>query len=169
IEWRMVWINRSLIAAEDVVISDAIRAGMTFIDGSLVCEARGSSSYSACDFEAPDPTYPQGRILVAADLGPDFGHSDEAGAENELVVTFRVAVAREASPVNYENEAESSWTPPGEDDPIVDQSTPDPDGDGPSTVEVPPRPTAVPTLSHAGLMLLALLMAMLGRRHLRRG
>ncbi len=168
IEWRMVWINKSLIAAEDVVISDAIRAGMTFIDGSLVCEARGSSSYSACDFEAPDPTYPQGRILVAADLGPDFGHSDEAGAENELVVTFRVAVAREASPVNYENEAESSWTPPGEDDPIVDQSTPDPDGDGPSTVEVPPRPTAVPTLSHAGLMLLALLMAMLGRRHLRR-
>ena len=67
--------------------SDSARYDLTWPTASI-CEARGSSSTTTCIFDAGN-----NRIFWQGTIGPDLGATDEATAQNEVVITFRVNVA----------------------------------------------------------------------------
>jgi len=86
--FRMVWINNQNVETILSRITDSIPAGTTYLSGSLVCEARGSSTTASCTFDSVNK-----RIVWQGMIGPDFGATNEANAANEIVITFRVVVA----------------------------------------------------------------------------
>ncbi|HNO30139.1 MAG TPA: sortase [Anaerolineales bacterium] len=109
IEYRMVWINSGNAAAIDVQVVDSIPVGTTYVTGSIACNPQGSSSNAAsataplnttltnsyCAFDAAG-----GRIQWQGSIGADNGHMTEATAQNEVVITFRVAVDASVNQVN---------------------------------------------------------------------
>ena len=166
IRWTMVWINTSPILAENVQITDIIGEGMTYVEESLECTGLGVTTVSSCVFEAPGGDYPQGRIVVTADMGADPGVFEVADATNALEISFEVGVARSGQASSYENQGEASWTPPGADDPVEATSDAPVDEGGPTEVDVPPV-AAIPSLGHAAMLLLVLLMVGFGMRRTR--
>jgi LPXTG-site transpeptidase (sortase) family protein len=106
LEFRMVWINSSNIAAIDVQVTDNIPAGTTYVPGSIDCDPQGSSSTVnagvvttpvsplgaaapawSCGFDAAN-----NRVQWQGTIGPDDGNLTEAAAANEVIITFRVTV-----------------------------------------------------------------------------
>lgn len=116
LEWRMVWINSGNNAAENVQVTDPIPSGTTYVAGSLACEARGSSSTTTCVFDSVN-----NRIFWQGFIGPDLGASDEATANNEVVITFRVSV-RPA--VGFVSNQASSLTDTNGDGSFADETGP---------------------------------------------
>jgi uncharacterized repeat protein (TIGR01451 family) len=115
LEWRMVWINSGNIAAINVQISDPIPPGTTYVPGSLICQARGSSSTTTCTFDSAN-----NRIFWQGVIGPDLGASNELTAQNEIVIVFRVNVPPTLSHVT--NQAQSLTDTDGDGD-FTDETT----------------------------------------------
>jgi hypothetical protein len=81
----MVWINSANNAASHVQIVDPIPAGMTYVPGSLECDARGDvSTTTTCTFDEPN-----NRTFWEGTIGPDLGATNEGNADNEVVILFR--------------------------------------------------------------------------------
>jgi LPXTG-site transpeptidase (sortase) family protein len=103
LEWRMVWINNHNSANINAIVVDPIPSGTTFVPGSLTCVTRGVSST-----HPPDATYPDycrydtgnNQVSWTGIIGPDRGHTTEATADNEVVITFRVNVPDTVHMVN---------------------------------------------------------------------
>jgi LPXTG-site transpeptidase (sortase) family protein len=91
LRWTMVWINGSNLVAVNASVSDPVPLGTTY-SGSLSCIEAGSTTTATCAFEAPSPSYPRGRVVWSGSLGPDFGATDAATANNELYIRFNVTV-----------------------------------------------------------------------------
>ncbi len=102
LEFRMVWINSGNTLAIDVQVTDQIPTGTTYVAGSLTCVLLGSSLNAAaassplsvtavpssfCGYDSV-----ANRIQWQGSMGPDNGNTTEAGAANEVVITFRVTV-----------------------------------------------------------------------------
>jgi len=83
--WTMVWINDSNVAALDSEVYDPIPAGTTYVPGSVVCIATGTSTTTSCLYNA-------GEIVWTGSIGPDPGATDAASANNEVVISFQVNV-----------------------------------------------------------------------------
>jgi len=123
-QWQMVWINSSTIAAPDVFVFDAIPEGThfeamsagAFVSASGVyCEARGTSSTNIahndnCYYEAPSSTYPRGRVIWKGTVASDAGLNTEETANNEVVIRF-ISVLDNPTLANQEikNQAYSEW------------------------------------------------------------
>jgi LPXTG-site transpeptidase (sortase) family protein len=91
LRWTMVWINNSNLVAVNAAVSDGIPLGTTYA-GSLICTEEGSTTTTSCFYEAPSGSYPRGRIVWTGTIGPDFGATDAASANNELYIQFNVTV-----------------------------------------------------------------------------
>ena len=168
--WTMVWINDNPVNADGVIITDRIAAGMTYVPGTLSCEARGSTQISggSCsdsqNFTAPD------LLSIEANFGPDFSASDEQSADNELLISFEVLVDDLSSEQSLENQATVSWDPDGPGG--ATELTGSTDADD-STAALEPasvffRPTAspapIPTLPLGGLLTLVGVLGLVASR-----
>jgi uncharacterized repeat protein (TIGR01451 family) len=83
IEWRVIWINDSNTVANRVRVIDPIPTGASYDPDSLRCEARGQSTVATCVFEPAN-----NQIVYEGDIAADPGASDEADAQNEVVIVF---------------------------------------------------------------------------------
>ncbi len=114
LQWTVAWINDANTVPVTARSSDPIPAGTTFSatgassgfpvpagapDGStnvgVVCQPDPASTVtttSLCYYEGPTSAFPRGRIIWEGLLGPDFGLTDIAAAQNEIAITFRVDV-----------------------------------------------------------------------------
>ena len=88
VEWRQVWINARNYVPLRVHITDPVQEGTEFIEGSLHCEARGSSVTYVCAYDKNAR-----QVVWIGFIGPDAGAFTEESAHNEVVITFRVKVA----------------------------------------------------------------------------
>ncbi|MFU8765094.1 MAG: hypothetical protein ACNA7T_11240 [Haliea sp.] len=170
ISWTMVWINQSTVVAENVFITDQLPDNMTF-NGNLVCEARGSSviAVDGCNFNSAIGN--QGRIEVLATMGADDGATNEATAENEVVISFDVLVPPSETEAEYFNQAFADWTPEGTLGPVAltGDSTDTPDGvTRVATRVLVPAAVAVPFWSPLHLLLMVLAVMALVRHQGRR-
>ncbi len=95
LEWKMVWINNTNSNAIGVEIRDGIPAGTTYVPDSISCEARGTSSTVDCEFDMLND-----QIFWSGEIGPDRGATDEANADNEVVIMFSVDVPNTLDAVN---------------------------------------------------------------------
>jgi len=90
--WTMVWINATNIVSVNAAVNDEIPVGTTYVPGSLSCTGASSQTTTTnCTFEVPGIT-PRGRVIWSGVIGPDFGATDAASADNELNISFRVTV-----------------------------------------------------------------------------
>lgn len=100
--WQQVWINAGAVLAERVRVIDEIPDGTTYVNGSLECEARGSSSTDVCEYVSGDDS-----VVWEGSIGPDFGATTEDDADNEVVITFRTTVNGGGGEV--ENQSGAYW------------------------------------------------------------
>jgi LPXTG-site transpeptidase (sortase) family protein len=115
LEWRMVWINNHNSDYINARITDLIPTGTTYEDLSLTCEHRGTSTTTICEhYSSPERVYWEGTI------GPDRGATNEATANNEIVITFRVRVP---STVHMVNNRGTSLTDTDGDGDFTDETT----------------------------------------------
>lgn len=114
INWTMVWVNDNIIAANNVYVSDTIKAPMEFVPGSLSCVGEGATSVvpGTCQYAAATKT-----ISVKGNFAADFGKT-VANASHRLFISFKVKVPKTGGPASYENQGTASWTPPGSPGPI---------------------------------------------------
>jgi LPXTG-site transpeptidase (sortase) family protein len=109
-QWTMNWINNSNLLAVNASVNDPIPAGSTFISASglvgLNAPAGGTvngvectynvasttTTTTACYYELPTTAYPRGRIIWQGTIGPDFGVTDPAAANNMIVIRFNAAL-----------------------------------------------------------------------------
>ncbi|MEQ8675604.1 MAG: hypothetical protein RLP44_00810 [Aggregatilineales bacterium] len=85
--YSMVWLNNGNNFPVDAQISDTLPAGTSMIDGSLSCEARGTSTQISCAYNpATNTIFWQGRV------GEDPGATSADNANNEIVISFRVQI-----------------------------------------------------------------------------
>ncbi|MRR38475.1 class F sortase, partial [bacterium] len=116
LNWTMVWINHTNIVAVNARVSDPIPAGTTF-EGIVTCTSPSPATVTTnCYYEMPSPTYPRGRVVWEGTLGPDFGATDAATANNELYITFNVRVADGITSVQNEATIDSDLNGDGDPD-----------------------------------------------------
>jgi len=149
----MVWINDGNAQAETVHIEDPVGTNLSYIVGTLNCDARGTSVTTACFFDNAN-----NRVVWEGNISADPGASSEVDADNEVVITFRTTVENNVSEVM--NQGIAYWDQDGDghvdynrtvttDDPVTQ-----PDGD-PTRAR---HPLDVPTLSEWGRIVLATLL-----------
>ena len=164
IRWTMVWINDSPIPVTGAVITDPPPTGTTYVNGSVSCEGRGSTTVTTCGFDDVGNT-----VNVVADFGPETGSPvDGDTADNELVIQFDVTYDAVNPEAEYLNQGSLRWDP-GSGPKTASTDDPTEAGDDDPSVVVPPAPTPptpVPALPLTLLGLLALVMAGLGWRRL---
>ena len=176
-EWQMVWINDSDVAAPGVTVFDEVPVGThfeampagDFVSASGVyCEARGTSTTTAanddnCFYEAPSGAYPRGRVIWKGIISADTGKHTEDEADNEVVIRF-VSVLDNPTLPDQEivNQGDSEWDFDNDGESDTEVKTESPEEDGGETVFVPANP--IPTLSEWMLMLLVLLLLISGKR-----
>lgn len=114
INWTMVWVNDNVIAANNVYVSDTVKAPMEFVPGTLSCVGEGETTVvaSSCEYTPATKT-----ISVRANFGADLGKT-VANAQNRLFISFHVKVPKPEGATTYENQGHASWTPPGTTDPL---------------------------------------------------
>lgn len=114
INWTMVWVNDNIIAANNVYVSDTVKAPMEFVPGSLSCVGEGATSVvpGTCQYAAATKT-----VSVRGNFAADFGKT-VVNASHRLFISFKVKVPKTEGPTSYENQGTASWTPPGSTDPI---------------------------------------------------
>jgi uncharacterized repeat protein (TIGR01451 family) len=100
--WRVVWLNNANTLPLLVRLLDPIPAATTYVDGSVTCAAQGLSLVVQCAFDAAT-----NQVVVDAILGADLGATSEDQAANEVVITFRTAVAPGVTAVT--NQALAHW------------------------------------------------------------
>jgi len=164
IRWTMVWINDSPIPVTGAVITDPPPTGTTYVNGSVSCEGRGSTTVTTCGFDDVGNT-----VNVVADFGPETGSPvDGDTADNELVIQFDVTYDAVNPEAEYLNQGSLRWDP-GSGPKTASTDDPTEAGDDDPSVVVSPAPTPptpVPALPLTLLGLLALVMAGLGWRRL---
>ena len=176
----MVWINTSIIAAPDVFVFDEIPVGTHFVampagdhvsSSGVYCEARGASTTNNtfdnnCFFEAPNATYPRGRIIWKGTISSDPGLITEDTANNEVVIRFISVLDNPGLPnQEIENQGHSQWDydHDGNSDINVPTDNPaTPDGEPDVTIFKPAN--NIPTLSEWGLLLLIMMLIVEGNR-----
>jgi uncharacterized repeat protein (TIGR01451 family) len=159
LEWRVVWINSGNGAAENVQVSDAIPPRTSYVGGSLACEARGSSSTVKCEFDAVD-----NRVFWQGIIGPDLGAGNDAAADNEVVITFRITVP--PGMVRVVNQASALTDTNGDgyyEDETTDASV------SKSNAAAWTRPAPVPLVSSPGIAVLCGLLTAIAAWSLWRG
>lgn len=105
IRWTMVWVNDNVVAANNVTVSDEVKAPMTYLnDGTLACVPEGTTTVVSCTYDAATK-----RVIAVANFGADFGET-VATAQNRLFIAFNVSVPAAAGEVKNQGHAE--WTPP---------------------------------------------------------
>lgn len=114
LEWRMVWINDHNSTSINAQVRDPIPTGTTYVAGSLTCEARGTSTTTDCLFDTVN-----NRVFWSGDIGADRGATNEATANNEIVITFRVDVP---DTVHLVNNRGSSTTDTDDDGDFADET-----------------------------------------------
>jgi len=107
--WEQVWINNGNTTANPVRIVDPIPAGTTYINASLTCDARGSSTTTTCTYDATN-----NQIVWEGSIAADFGAQTETDANHEVVLTFSTTVP--ASMDQTENQAMAYWDQDGDGD-----------------------------------------------------
>ena len=165
IRWTMVWINDSPIPVVAAEITDPPPTGTTYVDGSISCEPRGTTTVSVCEFDTVLNT-----VHVVADFGPETGSpADELTADNELLIVFDVTYDEANPEPEYVNQGTLTWDP-GSGPTTSSTDDPTESGDNDPTVVVPPAappppapPTPVPVSPWQLLIVLSLLTAWLGR------
>ncbi len=122
LRWTMTWINETNIPALNARVNDPITEGTTFLptgDPGLyavpLTSPAGSSNIGVdchaadgaagttttlCYYEGPTVTYPFGRIIWEGSLGPDLGAANAEKANNELYISFNVAIGSGVSKVD---------------------------------------------------------------------
>ena len=148
VEWKMVWINDGNALAMNVHVEDPLSAELTFIDGTLSCDARGTSTTDAnatgCYYDAA-----QHKVIWNGNIAADFGNSTEDTAANEVVIIFRTTVP--ASIDSVENQGIAYWDQNGDgnvdyNDTVVTDDPAISNDDDPTAVSNPtPTPTPTPT------------------------
>ncbi len=108
IQWRQVWINDSNTEALAAHIVDPLDPRTEYIENSLSCEARGISHTDVCRYDAA-----QHRIEWWGTIGADPGAKDEASAQNEVVITYRVRVT-DPTMTSVQNQANLYWDANGD-------------------------------------------------------
>jgi LPXTG-site transpeptidase (sortase) family protein len=119
LEWTMIWINSTNIAAVNARVSDPIRAGATYFASGATsgfavpvgapagstnigvsCTSPGAATTTTlCYYEKGSTATDLGRIVWEGTLGPDLGHTTTDSAVNELYITFRVEVPSDVNAV----------------------------------------------------------------------
>jgi uncharacterized repeat protein (TIGR01451 family) len=169
LEWRMVWINDSNVAAILVRVTDSIPVDTTYVPDSVQCVANGGSSTSlgSCIFDAVN-----NRIVWEGNIAPDPGATDEDTAVNEVVITYRTTMPETVRRV--ENQGCAIWDESGNeslDDEITNNQvavcTDDPDTD-PSGDPTVWENEEIPTMNQWGLMFFMLIAGLGGVYYLRR-
>ena len=155
LEWRMVWINPSNQAALAVRITDVIPAGTVYEPNSLRCEPRGGSTVTLCGY---DPA--QNRVVYEGKIAADPGASDEATAQNEVVIVFSSRF--QAGTTNASNTGTANWDANGDgnvDNDVAAGQQPVKTNSGKSiTWDI----AEIPTLSQAAMAVLLGLLLLLG-------
>ncbi|RMG57565.1 MAG: DUF11 domain-containing protein, partial [Gammaproteobacteria bacterium] len=83
LEWTMVWINPGSIPVTGQ-ITDGIPAGTTYVNGSITCNALGTSVTTLCTYDAVN-----NRVVWQGTIGADPGATNATQANNEVLITFR--------------------------------------------------------------------------------
>ena len=107
LEWKMVWINSANTAGIDVQIKDSIPTDTTYITGSIVCDPRGSSTTTRCEYDSTN-----NQVVWQGNIGADYGATTEDNANNEVVITFKVTIPPGLS--SSENQATSTTDTDGD-------------------------------------------------------
>ena len=157
IRWTMVWINDSPIPVTGAVITDPPPTGTTYVDGSISCEERGTTTVTTCEFDGAGNS-----VNVIANFGPETGSpTDEDTAANELLIVFDVTYDAANPEPEYANQGTLSWDPGSG---TTTASTDDPTVPGASdpTVVVPAAPAPTPVPVNPWQLLLALMMLLFG-------
>ncbi|MBE9524849.1 MAG: sortase, partial [Chloroflexi bacterium] len=105
--WRQVWINNGNQIANNVRVVDPIPDDTTYVNFSLICEVTGSSAEITCEYDDIE-----NQIIWEGSIGPDFGATSEAEAQNEIIITFRTVVADDIYRV--ENQSLGYWDEDGD-------------------------------------------------------
>ena len=100
LEWKQVWINNTNSSAVNVEIRDEIPAGTTYVPLSINCEARGVSITDNCVYDIPN-----NEIFWSGEIGPDRSATNEANANNEIVITFEVEIPDTLDTVSNQSSA----------------------------------------------------------------
>ncbi|HEX9839512.1 MAG TPA: sortase, partial [Anaerolineales bacterium] len=110
LQWTMVWINNSNTVAVNVVVSDGIPVGTTYISsgassgfpvpagapagstniGVSCTDTSAVTTTTLCYYEGPTGAFPRGRIIWAGMLGPDNGATGPAIADDEITIVFNL-------------------------------------------------------------------------------
>jgi large repetitive protein len=173
VTWTIAWINNANPLPNRVRILDPIPAGSSFFGSTLACAPSGSTTVQRC-------VYNQATRLIEVDavIAPDpASATTELTANNALVITFTTSTVTETS---LTNQARAHWDQNGNgsiDDeiaanqiPVVTDDPSTPGARDATTVSVGPLTiSATPTLGHAAMLLLGLLLAASGWTARRRG
>lgn len=108
VEWRQVWINAHNYVRLRVHIVDPLQEGTEFIEGSLHCEAMGSSVTYVCAYNKDAR-----QVEWVGFIGPDAGATTEEAAQNEVVITFRVKVT-DPNLTALDNRTSGQWDANGD-------------------------------------------------------
>jgi protocatechuate 3,4-dioxygenase beta subunit len=176
-QWQMVWINSAPAGTQaKVTVYDEVPEGTHFAamqadthvsaDG-VYCEARGQSVTESCIFEPASTQYPRGRVVWTGYIHGDGSATTELDASHEVVIRFLSVLDNPAKDQVITNQAHSSWDMDDDGVPeFEDVTTKAPGGDNPngSTEIKVGQPFHIPTMSFWGLMLMALMLALVGRR-----
>lgn len=85
LKYTLTWINQSATNNIATNFYDVIPDGTTYVEGSLKCQAKGSSTTDNCKYNAELK-----RIEWSGKVGADLGHSTPDVAVNPIVVDFAV-------------------------------------------------------------------------------
>ena len=163
IEWKMVWINDGNAVGEHTRVEDPINSDLTYINGSLTCEPRGTSTTTTCIYDST-----HNMVVWEGNIGADPGATDEASANNEVIITFRTNVVSGVTGV--ENQANGYWDRDGDGDIDSTDRTQRVVTDNPATATTGDstragnKVTKVPTLSEWGSILMAGIMLLIAMR-----
>jgi hypothetical protein len=102
LKWKMVWINQSNVSNVLGRIEDdlsSIGQGTSYIPGTIVCEARGTTTTLTCLFDTAT-----NKIVWTGRVGADDNNLTEDTAQNEIVITFDMIIPANSN-LNIRNQA----------------------------------------------------------------
>jgi len=151
--WRMVWINSGNAVANQVQVVDPLASELTYLAGSLVCDARGTSTVTTCMYDAATQ-----HVIYQGSIAADYGLTTEATATNEVVITFQTTLATNTQQTR--NTAAANWDRNGNGLIIDDQQAGQAAVQATTTYHRPS--TSIPALGWPMLLVLSILAGLLG-------
>jgi uncharacterized repeat protein (TIGR01451 family) len=173
VTWTIAWINNANPLPNRVRMLDPIPAGSSFFAGTLSCAPSGSTTVQRCVFNTSTQL-----IEVDAVIAPDPASAiTELAANNELLITFTTSTVTATA---LTNQARAHWDANGDGSindeiaanqiPVVTDDPLTPGARDATTVSVGALTiSATPTLGHAAMLVLGLLLAATGWASRRRG